>query len=173
MSRSFPSILSPEQGSWSCFHPATCTLASVEQRGRVSQDQGAHQEGKIQQSSILISRQIWVPRDVPMKVLHKPSEVPACVMQCVSDVCEGEREKHKRLMLIFGLIFCWWNFVSCSELRVEGRKRSGRHHERSVEEVKSTVPAQSTPSGARTQPYQVPFALFLPGQAPPVRTCCG
>lgn len=70
-------------------------------------------------------------------------------------------------------IFDHKNIVSCSELRVKGRKRSGCHHERSVAEIKSTVPAQSTPSGARTQPYQVPFALFLPGQAPSVRTCRG
>lgn len=95
MSRPFFSILSPEQGSWSCFHPATCALAGVEQRGRVSQDQGAHQEGKTQQSSLLFSRQTRVSRDVLMGVLHKPSEVPACVMLCVSDVCKGEREKHK------------------------------------------------------------------------------
>lgn len=65
------------------------------------------------------------------------------------------------------------NFVSCSELRVEGRKRSGGHHERSVAQVKSTVPAQSTPSGGRAQPDQVSLSLFLPGQAPPVRAWRG
>lgn len=33
-------------------------------------------------------------------------QVPACVMLCVSDVCKGEREKHKWLMLIVGLMLC-------------------------------------------------------------------
>ncbi len=73
----------------------------------------------------------------------------------------------------FLAIFDLKNFVSCSELRVKGRKRSDRHHERSVAEVKSTIPAQSTPSGARTQSYQVPFTRFLQGQAPSVRTWRG
>lgn len=66
MSGPFSLILSPEQDSWSGFHPATCTLAGVEQRGRVSQDQGAHQKGRIQQSFLLFSRQTRVPWDVLM-----------------------------------------------------------------------------------------------------------
>ncbi len=113
-----------------------------------------------------------------MRVLHKPSEVPACVKLCVSDVCNGEREKQKWLMLNVGLMLSW-QFLTLKTLSLaqsyELREEKGLTATMnwSVAEVKSTVPAQSTPSGARTQSYQVPFTRFLQGQAPSVRTWRG
>lgn len=178
-------VSSSAQGLWTGIYPGTCPLAGAKQRGRVSQDQGAHQKGVYFVLELSTSTERFFTLESVLeswKLLRNCRSVLLCFRTCFS------RQN------VIGTSFIWTPSVytllilrpyvnvfphsmlfyctSFPELWAERREGSVSNYERSVEEVEQAVSTQHPPPAA-AEPHEVPLSQLLPGQAPSVRNLLG